>query len=199
MIQFCLTKYPYPQICSFVATVQNVLFYTTHHRTVKWLAMGMEVQKTHALRMGTAKRRKQGGGKKYETTRNWSIWRDPQLKFAAYVDIPGGVLTYNGKMAWSAALVYSWSIPKLPSPLSQHNCGKGDGDRERERAMLGYLFCARASLASGPFSCSVVARQGCSVVCWFLMCNGPKLTRIKTSGKNRDKRAVNKNWIKEHQ
>ena len=26
MIQFCLTKYPYPQICSFVATVQNVLF-----------------------------------------------------------------------------------------------------------------------------------------------------------------------------
>ena len=46
-------------------------------------------------------------------------------------------------MAWSAALVYGWSIPKLPSPLSQHNCGKGDGDRERERCLVIFFALER--------------------------------------------------------
>ena len=83
--------------------------------------------------------------------------------------------------AWGAALATLRPTEDLfhfHPGLSQRNCGKREGLTERPRGgerwreMLGYLFCAPASLASGPFSCSL-ARSVVATHSPTNSCRGP--------------------------
>ena len=103
--------------------------------------------------------RKQEMGKKCDPTQNCTLYTRIFRTQIPIGDILGGSPTFNIIGGSSTHTDRdSRSIPNSQASRPTHRSLSITAAEKRERCLV-IFFCARASLASGPFSCSVVARE----------------------------------------